>query len=61
MIIHEFSVWLRTSNNPADINRFLSHTGKYFDLNIYYLCYNVLLNGETRKKTIDQIFFLKLT
>ena len=23
-----FSVWLRTSSNPADINRFQSHTGK---------------------------------
>ena len=26
--IHEFSVWLRTGFNPADINWFLSHTGK---------------------------------
>ena len=24
--IISFSVWLRTSTNPADINRFLSHT-----------------------------------
>ena len=23
-----FSVWLRTGSNPADINRFRSHTGK---------------------------------
>ena len=25
-----FSVWLRTSPNPSDINRFRSHTGKSF-------------------------------
>ena len=25
--IHAFSVWLRTSSNPPDINRFQSHTG----------------------------------
>ena len=27
-MLHEFSVWLRTSCNPADINRFWSHTEK---------------------------------
>ena len=27
--IHDFSVWLRTSYDPVDINRFRSHTGKY--------------------------------
>ena len=26
--IHDFSVWLRTGSNPADINQFQSHTGK---------------------------------
>ena len=26
--IHDFSLWLRTSSNPADINQFQSHTGK---------------------------------
>ncbi len=26
--MHKFSIWLRTSSNPADINRFRSHTGK---------------------------------
>ena len=26
--IHDFSVRLRTGSNPADINRFRSHTGK---------------------------------
>ena len=26
--MHDFLVWLRTSSNPADINRFLSHTAK---------------------------------
>ncbi len=25
--IHAFSVWLRTGSNPADSNRFRSHTG----------------------------------
>ena len=25
-IKHDFSVWLRTGSNPADINRFRSHT-----------------------------------
>ena len=25
--IHGFLVWLRTGSNPADINRFRSHTG----------------------------------
>ena len=24
--VHDFSVWLRTGSNPADINRFRSHT-----------------------------------
>ena len=28
--IHNFSVWLGTGFNPADLNRFRSHTGKYF-------------------------------
>ena len=28
--IHNFSVWLRTGSNPADSNRFRSHTGKSF-------------------------------
>ena len=27
--IFNFSVWLRTGSNPADINRFGSHTGKF--------------------------------
>ncbi len=26
--IHDFSVWLRTVSNPADINKFRGHTGK---------------------------------
>ena len=26
--LHDFSVWLRTGYNPADINRFLSHIVK---------------------------------
>ena len=25
--IHDFSVWLRTGSNPADIDPFRSHTG----------------------------------
>ena len=25
--IHNFSIWLRTASNPADINQFQSHTG----------------------------------
>ncbi len=28
--IHYFSVWLRTGSNPADSNRFQSHTGEYY-------------------------------
>ena len=28
--IHEFSVWLRTGYYPGAMNRFGSHTGKYF-------------------------------
>ena len=27
-MIHDFSVWLGTVSNPADINQFQSHTGK---------------------------------
>ncbi len=27
---HDVSVWLRTGSNPADSNRFQSHTGKLF-------------------------------
>ena len=27
--IHDFSVWLRNGSNPANINRFRSHTRKY--------------------------------
>ena len=30
--IHNFSVWLRTGSNPADISRFRIHTGKKFIL-----------------------------
>ena len=26
--IHDFSTWLRTGSNPADINRSLSHANK---------------------------------
>ena len=26
--IHDFSVWLQTGSNQADINRFRSHNGK---------------------------------
>ncbi len=26
--MNDFSVWLRTGSNPADINRFQSHNGK---------------------------------
>ena len=25
--VHDFSVWMRTGSNPADIDRFRSHTG----------------------------------
>ena len=32
--INDFSVWLRTGFNPADINRFQSHTEKYYAVNI---------------------------
>ena len=35
-LLHDFifdsSVWLKTSSNTADINRFRSHTGKYFTI-----------------------------
>ena len=30
--IQDFSVWLRIGSNPADINRFRSHTGKKYYL-----------------------------
>ncbi len=30
LYIHNFSVMLRAGSNPADSNRFRSHTGKYF-------------------------------
>ena len=30
------SVWLRAGYNPADINRFRSHTGKYMHKNVYF-------------------------
>ena len=32
--INDFSVWPGTRSNPADINRFGSHTGKSFNLSI---------------------------
>ena len=28
--IHDLSVWMRTGSNPAESNRFRSHTGKSF-------------------------------
>ena len=28
----DISVWLITGSNPADVNGFLSHTGKWFTL-----------------------------
>ena len=27
-VIYDFSVWLRTGSNPADVDRFQSHTGR---------------------------------
>ena len=38
--IHNFSVWLRTCSNPADINRIRSHTG-----NIIIVTYEIIING----------------
>ena len=29
-VMHDFSVWLRTGSNLADMNSFRSHTGNYF-------------------------------
>ncbi len=37
--IHNFSVLLRTSSNPADIDRFRSHTEKYLHLKLSYIEY----------------------
>ena len=28
--MYDFSVLMKTGSNPADINQFQSHTGKYF-------------------------------
>ncbi len=33
--LHDFSVWLTIDFNPADSNRFQSHTGKYIILCYY--------------------------
>ena len=33
--IHDISVWLRTDSNPADVNRFRSHTGKDILFNLF--------------------------
>ena len=34
--IHGFSVWLRTGYNPADINRFQSHTGNEKNMSLQW-------------------------
>ncbi len=47
--IHDFLVLLRTGSNPADINRFRSHTGNIIILNtipsIIYQCNVLITNG----------------
>ena len=32
--MHDFSVWLKTGSNPADINRLRSHAGKSIPLKV---------------------------
>ena len=42
-------VWLRTGSNPADINRFQSHTREFVPV-------SVILLRQQRTKTVEQIF-----
>ena len=44
--IHDFLVWLKTNSNPADINRFRSHTGKIFHGFEYFY-----KNKQTKKQS----------
>jgi len=36
LYVDDFSVWLSTGSNPADSNRFRSHTGIHITLFSYY-------------------------
>ena len=42
--IHDFSVWLRTGSDPADINQFRSHNGKEYIFNNHSM--SVCLTGQ---------------
>ena len=38
-----YLTWLGTGSNPADINRFRSHTGNYFPLKVIWSYFPVTL------------------
>ena len=37
--IHDFSVWLRTGSDLADINWFRCHTGSFYSCPLYFYQY----------------------
>ena len=41
--VRDFSVWLITGSNPADINRFQSHTGNYIISQIFLHSYKKII------------------
>ena len=54
---HNFSVKMRTSSNPADINSFLSQTGKVINYATYLQLQSKLLNQVTGGKLGGKIDF----
>ena len=63
--IHDFSVWLRSSSNPADIKRIGSHTGKYILINQKPLTFTqlhghrgLLIHSKNQNVMIIKIFYI---
>ena len=50
-----FLVWLRTGSNPADINRFQSHSGNTFLCKTILMYFFVILELNNKKMTDNLI------
>ena len=46
---HDFSVWIRTGSNPADINKFRSHTAIYISCMILWTDERGYVNNTKKK------------
>ena len=48
---HEFSVWLRTGSNPADINQFQSHIGNEYLSSVLLTLFNTIYDFSVWLRT----------